>query len=263
MSEQSKKFFWIKLKRNFWDDPYIKLLRRMAGGDTYVIIYLKLLVASAETDGYIYYQGAGQDLAEELAITFDESIEDVRALLAYLHAKKLILTSDTTGDLFLVASADMTGHETDSAQRVRKFRQRQQQQALQCNTHVTMSNDKLEKELEKELEIEKDILSGKPNNSSAKADNVPYSEIINYLNEKTSKKFKSSSQATKRLIKARFNEGYNLDDFKTAIDNKCAGWLNDANMSQYLRPATLFGTKFDSYLNDTPKTNRREEIWYE
>lgn len=263
MAEQSKKFFWIKLKRNFWEDPYIKLLRRMAGGDTYVIIYLKLLVASAETDGYIYYQGAGQDLAEELAITFDESIEDVRALLAYLHAKKLILTSDTTGDLFLVASADMTGHETDSAQRVRKFRQRQQQQALQCNTHVTTSNDKLEKELEKELEIEKDILSGKPNNSSAKADTIPYQEIIDYLNKKTGKNLKSKTRDTRKVIKARFNEGFKLEDFKTVIDNKCAAWLNDATMNPFLRPLTLFGPKFDSYLNDVPQSQFKQERYYE
>lgn len=158
----NKKFFWIKLRPDFFNDPYIKLLRRMAGGDTYTIIYLKMLVKSAPTDGMIYFQGAGADISEELALTLDESIEDVRALLAYLEAKNLITHPEITQDLFLVASADLTGSEVDSAQRVRKFRERQQLKALQSNTDVTNSNDKLEKELEIEKELDKDkkILSG-------------------------------------------------------------------------------------------------------
>ena len=152
----NKKFFWIKLKQDFFNDPYIKLLRRMAGGDTYTIIYLEMLVKSASTDGMLYFQGAGQDIAEELSLILDENVEDVRALLAYLEAKKLITHPEIKEDVFLVASADLTGSETDSAIRVRKFRERQQVKALQSNTHVTNGNDKLEKEIEidKELDIE-------------------------------------------------------------------------------------------------------------
>lgn len=151
----NKKFFWIKLRPDFFNDPYIKLLRRMAGGDTYTIIYLKMLVISAPTNGMIYFQGAGSDIAEELAIVLDENIEDVRALLAYLEAKNLITHPEITQDLFLVASADLTGSEVDSAQRVRKFRERQKQKALQSNADVTNGNDKLE--IEKEKEIDKEL----------------------------------------------------------------------------------------------------------
>ena len=78
---------------------------------------------------------------------------------------------------------------------------------------------------------------------------IPFREIIDYLNEKTSSKYKHTTRATKDLIKARFNQGFDLDDFKKVIDNKTAEWLNDPNMSKYLRPETLFGTKFESYLN--------------
>lgn len=159
MKTTSKKFFWIKLKQDFFNDPYIKLLRRMAGGDTYTIIYLEMLVKSANADGMLYFQGAGQDIAEELALTLDENVEDVRALLAYLEAKKLITHPEIKEDVFLVASADLTGSETDSAIRVRKFRERQalhsNGRALQSNTHVTNGNDKLE--IEKELEIDTDV----------------------------------------------------------------------------------------------------------
>lgn len=149
---RNKKYFWIKLKPDFFNDPYIKMLRRMAGGDTYTIIYLEMLVKSTHTDGMIYFQGAGVDIAEELSLMLNENVEDVRALLAYLEAKKLITHPELQEDLFLVATPDLTGSETDSAERVRKFRKRQHQKALQSNTDVTIGNDK--KELEKELEID-------------------------------------------------------------------------------------------------------------
>lgn len=73
--------------------------------------------------------------------------------------------------------------------------------------------------------------------------------IIDYLNAKTNKSFKATSDKTKKLMRARLKEGFTEDDFKRVIDNKCSEWLNDPKMNQYLRPETLFGTKFESYLN--------------
>ena len=75
-------------------------------------------------------------------------------------------------------------------------------------------------------------------------------EVISYLNEKLGTKYKPNSAISKRLIDARAKEGYSIDDFKQVIDNKCATWSNDQKMSKYLRPQTLFGTKFESYLNE-------------
>lgn len=78
--------------------------------------------------------------------------------------------------------------------------------------------------------------------------NIPYQEIINCLNEKAKANYKASTRKTRDLIKARFNEGFSLDDFMVVIDKKCAEWMN-TDMQKYLRPETLFGTKFESYLN--------------
>jgi uncharacterized phage protein (TIGR02220 family) len=78
---------------------------------------------------------------------------------------------------------------------------------------------------------------------------IPFLEIVSYLNEKTNSKFKPTSKKTQELIKARWNESFTLEDFKSVIDKKTTEWLNDTKMSQYLRPETLFGTKFESYLN--------------
>lgn len=75
-------------------------------------------------------------------------------------------------------------------------------------------------------------------------------EIIAYLNEKAGKNFKPNTRATQRLISARLNEGFTVDDFKTVIDNKVAEWKGDAKMDQYLQPSTLFApSHFDGYLN--------------
>lgn len=96
---------------------------------------------------------------------------------------------------------------------------------------------------------EEDILSGKP-------DHAPYQEIIDYLNTKAGTRYRASSNATQRLIRARMNDHFVVEDFKKVIDLKVAAWKNDPKMSQYLRPATLFGTKFESYLNEPMPTRQ-------
>ena len=104
-----------------------------------------------------------------------------------------------------------------------------------CPPQVRLGKDRLGKG-------RKDIKSGDAEPS------IPFSEIINYLNTKTDRAFKSV-ESNKKHIKARWNEGYRLDDFKRVIDNKCVDWLTDEKMNKYLQPSTLFGAKFDQYLN--------------
>jgi uncharacterized phage protein (TIGR02220 family) len=82
---------------------------------------------------------------------------------------------------------------------------------------------------------------------------IPYVEIINYLNDVAGKNFRPTTKKTKNLIKARWNEGFRFEDFKTVIDNKVKDWKQDPHMNKYLRPETLFGTKFESYLNENSK----------
>ena len=77
--------------------------------------------------------------------------------------------------------------------------------------------------------------------------NIRY--IVDYLNEKAGKKFKATSKDTRQHINARLAEGYTLDDFVQVIDKRCAAWKGDPKMEEYLRPSTLFGPKFESYLN--------------
>lgn len=84
----------------------------------------------------------------------------------------------------------------------------------------------------------------------------PFHEIIDYLNQKAKKNYKYA-ETSKKHINARWNEGYKLADFKKVIDIKCPEWLDDPKMNSYLRPSTLFGTKFESYLNSKPAPKSR------
>ena len=86
---------------------------------------------------------------------------------------------------------------------------------------------------------------------------VPYQEVVEYLNQKTGKNFKHTSKVTQRHIRARLAEGFTVSDFKQVIDKKCSDWLRDQKMKEYLRPETLFGTKFESYLNSKTTTTKQ------
>ena len=86
---------------------------------------------------------------------------------------------------------------------------------------------------------------------------IPYQEVVEYLNQKTGKNFKHTSKVTQRHIRARLAEGFTISDFKQVIDKKCSDWLRDQKMKEYLRPETLFGTKFESYLNSKTTTAKQ------
>jgi uncharacterized phage protein (TIGR02220 family) len=81
--------------------------------------------------------------------------------------------------------------------------------------------------------------------------------IIGYLNEITNKNYTTKNKATIKDIQARIKEGYVFDDFKYVVDIKAKQWMN-TEMEQYLRPQTLFGNKFNSYINERPITNGKQ-----
>ena len=89
-------------------------------------------------------------------------------------------------------------------------------------------------------------------NSQAEPDDITQirKDVVDYLNRKLGTQYKPNASKNKTVINARLNEGYKLDDFKRVIDNKYNDWANDAKMAKYLRPETLFGSKFDGYLNE-------------
>ena len=154
MVVKNKRYYWIQLAQDFFKSKEMKLLRKIAGGDTHTIIYLKMMLISLEDGGHIYYDGLADNLAEEIALVIDENVEDIKITLIFLESKGL-LTRKNDRDYFLEQVPEMVGSETATARRVRKFRENKQ--ALQCNTDETKCNGDIDIDIDIDKEIEKDI----------------------------------------------------------------------------------------------------------
>lgn len=279
----AKRYFWLKLYTDFFNQTEIKVLRKLAGGDTYTVIYLKLLLRSLENNGKIYYEGIDDSFYSEVATMIDEDVENVKFCMMFLE-KSCLMMYDTETEATFTAIDEMCGSETDSARRMRKLRNNKPKELRepspsQCDKNVTLENKSIEnksieyRELDSipNLDINKNldsntnrenILSGKPDfvfpdwlsdkaiEEVKKGNPGNYEQRIPiaYINQKLGKNYKFVDKNIK-LVKARLREGYTLDDFKTVIDKKVTEWQNNESMAKYLRPETLFGTKFDGYLN--------------
>ena len=153
MVVKNKRYYWIQLAQDFFKSKEMKLLRKIAGGDTHTIIYLKMMLISLEDGGHIYYDGLADNLAEEIALVIDENVEDIKITLIFLESKGL-LTRKNDRDYFLEQVPEMVGSETASTRRSRKHRELR---GLHCNTIATTCNGDIDIDIEIDTEIEKDI----------------------------------------------------------------------------------------------------------
>lgn len=147
---EDRKYYWLKLKEDFFDEKQIKYLRKLPDGDKLVIVYLKMQLKSLRTEGFIKYDKILPSNEEELAMILDEDINIVKLTIGALIQTKVIEQLDD-GSFYMIAMQNLIGKEGQSAERVRQFRERQKVLALQCNEPVTKCNT--------EIEIEKDIYS--------------------------------------------------------------------------------------------------------
>jgi predicted phage replisome organizer len=147
-----KRYFWLKLKEDFFSSKRIKKLRNMAGGDTYLIIYLKLQLKAMKTDGMIRFDHLEDNIADELALDLDENPDDIRATLIYLTSCGLAESSDAS-DFYFPYAVENVGSESSAAERMRKMRER--------NNVTPLLRDRYgEIEIEKEKEQEQEEVGG-------------------------------------------------------------------------------------------------------
>ena len=196
-----KRYYWLRLYDDFFGSKRIKILRRMAGGDTYTIIYLKMQLLAMKTDGVLKFNGLLADFAEELAVDIDEEAQNVKVTLAYLLSCGLAETDDNVSFFFPYAVAN-TGSETASTQRWREWKNRK---ALESNTTPTLPQQNANVEIEKEIERD-----------TRDRDRVNYQEVVKLYNETcvSLPAVHSLSDARKKSIKARLST-YSVDDFST------------------------------------------------
>ena len=148
---EPKRYFWLKLHKDFFQRKEIKRLRKIAGGDTYTIIYLKMLLRSIMSEGKLYFDGLEENFSSELALDLDESEENVQITVTYLLNSGL-LEMRSEDEYYLPDTKNSTGCETAVAARVRRHRDKKK--ALQCNADVTQVKHLCNGEIEKELNTE-------------------------------------------------------------------------------------------------------------
>lgn len=148
---KAKRYYWLQLKTDFFDQKEIKLLRKIAGGDTFTIIYLKMLLASLKDDGKLYFEAIGDNFSEEIALLLDEDTENVSITLKFLESKGLIEVIESD-EYFLNKVPEMVGSESYSAERMRRLRAKQASQSdgvmSHCDSDVTKRRDREELDIE-------------------------------------------------------------------------------------------------------------------
>ena len=232
---EPKRYFWLKLHKDFFQRKEIKRLRKIAGGDTYTIIYLKMLLRSIMSDGKLYFDGLEDDFSSELALDLDESEENVQITVQYL-LKSGLLEMCSDEEYYLPDAKNNTGTETAVASRVRKHREKQK--ALQCNTDVTqvkqLCNGEKEIELEKEIKIEKEIDSSASTTTKRKCFEKPtISDIKQYCMER--------------------NNNVNAEHFFDYYESN--GWKVGKNSMKNWQAAVRTWEK-NSYTNTTKQTKK-------
>lgn len=139
-----KRYYWLKLKEDFFDDKRIKALRRLDGGDTMAVIYLRMQLSSLKSEGVIPFSGICETVADELALDMNEEPEIVRRTLEALQRFGLVEVMEG-GTVFLPTVPECTGSMSDSAERMRRLRQK----ASQCDGDESQSAEKVTKRTNK------------------------------------------------------------------------------------------------------------------
>ena len=244
-----KRYYWLKLKDDFFKSRKMKKLRKVAGGDTYTIIYLKLQLLSINNDGVIEFEGTDEDIFHQLSLDIDEEIDDIKMTVAFCTTNDLIEVQEQ--DLFLNDVPQLIGSETQAARRMRRKRARDNK-AIESDTNANnvqaLRNNVTEErnnvrscytEIEREIDIER-----RDRDKSKKDDEAWQAQIMDTWNQldKNIPRIQSLNPNTNRyrLIKARINEN-GLD--------KVLGAIGSINQSPFLQGyVTDFVINFDWFI---------------
>lgn len=240
-----KRYYWLKFKEDFFGSKRIKKLRKMAGGDTYVIIYLKMQLKALRTNGVLEFTGLEDNFADELALDIEENPEDVRIVVTYLLTYGLCECSDNV-HYFLPWVKENTGSETASTQRSRDSRKRKK---LQCNTTATQLQQicnatetqlqqpcNVEKEIEKEIDIESETEKNSKTISKEMVSCTDVQRVIEAWNGLGLGQVRKVVHGTQReqLLKKRIKD-YGADEVLRAVGNvKESTFLNGNNSKGWI-----------------------------
>ena len=231
---------------SFWNDT--KIIDEMTPEDRYFMLYL---LSNPHTNQVGCYEISVRDISKETGYTE----ESIKKLLERFEKKlKVAKYSKKTKELLIL---NWHKYNWTSSPKVRACIEKELKGLKNkdfkdyinniCIPYIYGIDTHTQEEEEKEQEEEQS------------ENNNYYKYIIDYLNKKTLKNFKATTKKTQSLIRARLNEGFSYQDFIKVIDTKTKEWKDDKYMSKFLRPETLFGTKFEGYLNEMATYNEKKQ----
>lgn len=216
---ENKRYYWLKLKDDYFTSPKIRKLRKIAGGDTLTIIYLKMQLLTVKSKGEYEYQHIENSLEEELALILDEDADNIKLTMAFLQAQDLIDLDEQNGKLSFFEAMGNIGSECESAERVRMCREKsaERKKLLHCNGTVTSL---------KQSSISNSISNSNSNSLDSK-------EEVNSANNKNKKIFTpptleevqgyADERGCSALAKT-FYDYYTAGDWTDSKGNKVKNW---------------------------------------
>lgn len=264
MADYNKtKMYFFKFPNTFFDKDEIEELLSDFDGANTVILYLRLITLATNKEGYLCKLIAGElkpYSVEELSRKTNTDIDDLKNRMTRLREVGLIELKDNM--IFIEEALNYTnqtvGAEKKEKQRKKK-KEKDKNKEDNCPPDIEERNNILEtrnQNIETINNINNNslLLGRQEDKPNPALQDICY-QVVTYLNNKTFKNFKPGSKKTVDLIKLRLSEGYTLKDFYTVIDKMTHSWLSNGKLEEYLRPITLFGDKFEEYLEGNWERN--------
>jgi len=267
---KSKKYYWLKLKDNFFNNREIKKLRKVAGGDTYVIIYLKMQLLSIKKGGLIEYDRTEENIAEQLSLELDENVDNIKIVLSFMEANNLVEKIADT-DYLLTRVPMLIGKETDAAERMRNMRERNNVTLIRgkigenCNNVTPLLQNVTQREDIEKREKRKEI---KKNPNYVEMVDLLISRIEKndpkYFNGKNKEaKRKNWYDPVRKLVEI---DGRSLEEVKAVIDwcQSDSFWKNNIFSTVKLRQQfpKLRGRMAESKYSTAKKTNLLADVTF-
>lgn len=232
---------WIKLATEIFDNRKIRQIEGLPEGDAIIVIWMKLLCLAGNINdsGMVYFTKEIPYTDQMLAMQFNRPLTTVQLALKVFEQFGMI---EVIENILHISNWEKY-QSVDKLSEIREYnriakqksRAKAKQKLLENVNDMSMTSQPCQ---DTDIDIDKDIDKEKE----------IYISIVDYLNEKAGTNYKTTSKKTQSCIHARIAEGFKLDDFKTVIEKKCAEWMG-TEWEKFIRPETLFGTKFESYLN--------------
>ena len=224
------KYYWLKLKKDFFKRHDIQIIESMPNGKDYILFYLKLLCESVDHNGNLRFSERIPYNEQMLSTITNTNVDIVRSAIKIFTELHMMDIMDD-GTYYMSEVNKMLGCETEWAEKKREYRKKE-------NNALNLLSERPHS-VRQEMSIE----------DTTKVKSIEMCKrIIDYLNNKCGTRYRSNTPNTQKHIHARLADGYAEEDFYTVIDKKYDEWAG-SEQERYLRPDTLFGAKFESYLN--------------